>query len=289
MSKKELPPGALAAYQAGMPLYRVAPEFGISEPTLRRRLQELGVTTRTNEKPLPVDIAEIRRLYEQEGLGATEIAGMIGVAPQTLQRRLRLAGIHVRGKDEPTAVARERIGAYRRRKFDETALREFHAQGMSCQEMADVFGCHDEQVRRALVRLGLPRLAPKARPERNHFWQGGYAVDDDGYILEHHPDHPCATKGGYVRQHRLVMERQIGRYLLPEEVVDHRNRDTSDNDPGNLQLFASNADHLRDNMTGSRNLSPGEREARRLEAVRRAHRRVAAILAASGNGAQPSP
>jgi hypothetical protein len=154
--------------------------------------------------------------------------------------------------------------------------------------MADLFGCTDEVVRRAMIRLGLPRLAPKARPEKNYFWQGGYAVDDEGYILEHRPDHPYATKGGYVRQHRLVMERILGRYLLPTEVVDHKNRDTSDNDPGNLQLFASNADHLRDNMTGSKNLTSEEREIRRQEAVRRAKQRVAAILAASGNGARPS-
>jgi len=104
----------------------------------------------------------------------------------------------------------------------------------------------------------------------------------------HHPDHPRAVNG-YVRQHRLVMEQQIGRYLLPNEVVDHRNRDTSDNDPSNLVLYSSNAEHLMNNMTGNKNLPAAEREQRRQEAVRRARRRVAAILAASENGADQSP
>jgi HNH endonuclease len=291
MSKKELPPGALERYQSGVPLYRVAAEFGISEPTLRRRLKEAGVTTRTNEKPLPMDLAEMCRLYEQEQVTAKDLAAMTGVALQTVQRRLASAGVHIRGPAEMTARTRERIS--RPGKIDKERLRELHAQGMSCREIAEAFGCTGEPVRRMMVRLGLPRLPAKARPERNHFWQGRnthlYQVDEDGYILVKCPDHPYATKSGFVRQHRLVMEEQLGRYLLPEEVVDHKNRDTSDNDPGNLQLFASNADHLRDNMTGSKNLSPEEREARRQEAVRRAEQRVAAILAASGNGAQPSP
>ena len=255
----------------------------------------MGVTTRTNEKPLPVDIAEIQRLYEQEGMGAKEIGEMIGVAQQTVQRRLRLAGVHVRGKGERTARIRERQSAALapRRKIDKDRLRELQAQGMSCREIAEVFGCNDEVVRRAMIRLDLPRLAPKARPEKNAFWQGRnshlYQVDADGYVLAKCPGHPYATKAGFVRQHRLVMEGILGRYLLPTEVVDHKNRDTSDNRPENLQLFASNADHLRDNMTGSKNLSPEERERRRQEAVRRAERRVAAILAASGNDARPSP
>lgn len=244
------------------------------------------MTLRTNEKPIAMDLAEMCRLYEQEQVTARDLAARIGVTPQTVQRRLRLAGVHVRGRDEPTEQTRQKLSATQgeRRKIDKGHLRELHAQGMSCQEMADVFGCGDERVRRVLVELGLPRLAPKARPERNYFWQGGYVVDDEGYILEHRPDHPCATKGGYVRQHRLVMERVLGRFLTPEEVVDHKNRDTSDNAPSNLDLYSSNAEHLRATLTGER-LSPEERESRRLEAVRRAKQRVAAILAASGNGA----
>ena len=155
---------------------------------------------------------------------------------------------------------------------------------MSCREIAGVFGCHEEAIRDRLIELGLPRLPAKARPEKNYFWQGGYAVDEDGYILEHRPDHPQATTGGYVRQHRLVMEKVLGRYLTPEEVVDHKNRDTSDNDPGNLELYPSNAAHLAATLTGVK-LPREERERLKQEAVLRARQRVAAILAASGNGA----
>ena len=170
---------------------------------------------------------------------------------------------------------------------DEGELRRLAAAGHSTAEIGQALGVNAETVRRRMLKLGIPRLPGKARPEKNYFWAGGYAVDDAGYILVRMPDHPQASASGYVRQHRLVMEQVLGRYLLPEEVVDHENRDTSDNHPGNLRLFASNADHLRDNMTGSKNLPPEKREALRLAAVQRARQRVAAILAASGNGAQP--
>jgi hypothetical protein len=37
------------------------------------------------------------------------------------------------------------------------------------------------------------------------------------------PGHPRAGKANYVFEHILVMEQVLGRYLLPEESVHHRN------------------------------------------------------------------
>lgn len=57
------------------------------------------------------------------------------------------------------------------------------------------------------------------------------------YKLIYMPNHPHATKAGYVREHRLVMEKQLGRYLKPNEVVDHINGDTENNSPSNLRVM----------------------------------------------------
>ena len=63
----------------------------------------------------------------------------------------------------------------------------------------------------------------------------------NGYILEYKPDHPNAIASdnykGYVYQHRLVMEQEIGRFLQPYEDVHHLNGSRSDNSPKNLILL----------------------------------------------------
>jgi len=222
------------------------------------------------------------------GAALDDLAADAGVSYQTIRRRLEQAGVPIRGKKK-TELQRKRMSEVKRAPIPEGQLRELYAQGMSCREMGAILGFCDEAIRTRLIELGLSRLPPKARPEKNYFWRGGYVVDAEGYILEKCPDHPQADHLGYVRQHRLVMEKVLGRYLTPEEVVDHKDRDTSYNDPGNLELYASNADHLAATLAGRRKLPPEERERLRREAVLRARQRVAAILAASGNGAGQSP
>lgn len=59
----------------------------------------------------------------------------------------------------------------------------------------------------------------------------------DGYIEVYSPDHPNASKNGYVMEHKLVMEKHIGRRLERDEVVHHINHVRDDNRINNLQLM----------------------------------------------------
>lgn len=56
-----------------------------------------------------------------------------------------------------------------------------------------------------------------------------------GYILIHAPEHPAAKKG-FVPEHRLVVEKRLGRFLLPEELVHHVDCDKRNNLYGNLDI-----------------------------------------------------
>lgn len=75
-------------------------------------------------------------------------------------------------------------------------------------------------------------------------------LDKDGYVLVLAPHHPHVDSHGYVREHRLIVEKRLGRFLDPSEVVDHVNGIHGDNRDENLRLFASNAEHLRATLKG---------------------------------------
>lgn len=58
-----------------------------------------------------------------------------------------------------------------------------------------------------------------------------------GYILIYCPDHPFKNSSDGVFEHRLIVEREIGRYLTKEEVVHHLNGKKDDNRIENLKIL----------------------------------------------------
>ena len=65
----------------------------------------------------------------------------------------------------------------------------------------------------------------------------------NGYPIIYRPEHPKSNRDGYIYQHIEVAETKLGRYLKPDEVVHHRDRNRSNNNPNNLLVFASKSDH----------------------------------------------
>jgi hypothetical protein len=78
---------------------------------------------------------------------------------------------------------------------------------------------------------------------KHHQWKGGKYKTGDGYIFIYSPNHPNKTKMGYVLEHRLIMEKHLGRYLTKDEVIHHINHIKDDNRIENLMLLKNNGVH----------------------------------------------
>lgn len=68
-------------------------------------------------------------------------------------------------------------------------------------------------------------------------------IQQGGYIYVYSPNHPNKNSHNYVFEHRLVMEKRVGRYLTLEERVHHINGVKTDNKIENLMLFPNMGSH----------------------------------------------
>jgi hypothetical protein len=84
-------------------------------------------------------------------------------------------------------------------------------------------------------------LMGRYRGKDNPNWKGGRWKDEMGYIRI--PTTPGTDD--YIYEHRLVMEKKLGRKLKPEEIVHHKNGIKDDNRPENLDLFPNKSAHIK--------------------------------------------
>lgn len=109
-----------------------------------------------------------------------------------------------------------------------------------------------------LAKYGQPRfcgrrcLGASQRGANNPNYKDGVRKMKGGYIGVHIPDHPAATSDGTVPEHRLVMEKHLGRYLTDEEIVHHDDEDRSNNKIENLVLCANQSEHSKLHRRGGR-------------------------------------
>lgn len=155
------------------------------------------------------------------------------------------------------------------------------AEGKTMRWIAEQIGTCDQQISRLCRANNIPvhRRGPRPGPG-NSGWKGGRKIDPDGYVLVWVENHPHARRpskrvgqSGYVLEHRLVMEAHLGRYLRPDEVVHHRNGVNDDNRIENLEVYASNAEHLASELAGKRPKWSDDGRARIVTATARRHLR----------------
>lgn len=108
------------------------------------------------------------------------------------------------------------------------------------------------------LKRGLPRHnqcnSCCHKGEGNHLWHGGIAVAKEGYklvyLLPTDFFRSMTGKNHYVREHRLVMARHLGRCLQRWEIVHHKNGNRDDNRIENLELTSSVGEHSKTHSKG---------------------------------------
>ena len=131
----------------------------------------------------------------------------------------------------------------------------------SLSEIGEMYEVYGMTVQRWMVKAGIPRRSlleatntgrcrvkrslslRKANKDNPRLgkdspnWSGGTRKRGDGGLFILLPEHPGTNKRGYIGLHRLVMEQEIGRYLLPGEIVYNLDSNAENYDISNLRLF----------------------------------------------------
>jgi len=157
------------------------------------------------------DIGDRERIVKmyQEGMGTIDIAKEVGLTKGAIYSILKCRGI-------PTRSCKEGIKA----KYPNGRVGELASNWKG-------------------GRVFMPH--PKKYSNGKGNWQGGRYRTSMGYIYIYSPDHPFRNQDKYVMEHRLAMEKEIGRYLTKDEIVHHKNGDKADNRIENLMLTKKGA------------------------------------------------
>ena len=160
-----------------------------------------------------------KRLSDGESIRM--IAKSYGVDHCTLSRAMKNAGMYVPTRSESAK------NTWKNHKHPHLGKRGKESY---------MYGRHPSQE-------AIEKQKAKVSGENNYHWSGGRKNHSGGYVLVYSPDHPCRDSNGFVLEHRLVMEKHIGRVLDSDEIVHHKNGVKNDNRIENLEL-TNRADHI---------------------------------------------
>lgn len=123
---------------------------------------------------------------------------------------------------------------------DKEILAKKYEELGSLQKVADYFRVSKKLILNYMKRFDIQRNQRKPKqekPKKIDTFHKGYTISWNGYKMIYLPIHPHCDGKGYIREHILVMEKYLGRYLTEDEIVHHIDENKLNNDINNLKLM----------------------------------------------------
>ena len=180
------------------------------------------------------DAAWLKEQYVDKCRTLSSIAEEVGCNKTTAERALKKFGIERRKRTSKHFLMHNKEWLYQ----------QYVVEKRSMKDIAEEAGTTAGNIHDALETMGVQRRGikeaydlkyPDGRlAEMSGNWKGGRRIIN-GYVFLYVPDHPYAVNG-IVQEHRLVMEKHLGRYLEPYEVVHHLDGNRQNNAIENLEV-----------------------------------------------------
>jgi len=178
----------------------------------------------------------LRQKYIEEKLSACKIAKICKCTSSTIYLYLKKFNLPIR--------VTTRHGKFE----DKSWLKQKYIGGeLSTGHIGFICGVSQKLIWGYLKKFNIPLRTRKQsrRAKGNPHYKKGRIRNSNGYILLQRPDHPNCDPRGYVKEHRLIIEESIGRFLNSGEIIHHKNKIRSDNRIENLILCKNSSEHFK--------------------------------------------
>lgn len=234
------------SYDYPMEYQQLLLQFRDSSDSESASQKDVGIPLNQEAKKLYRNKEWLEQRYVKEQLSTYKIAEIYKIPSTTIYRNLKKLNISTRphGKTGKFKDKRWLKDKYIQEELSQEKI------GLICDVSRKCITYWLNQFNISIRSKSQANIVRYKTHKSGNYKQGRIKDIHDGYIRVLKPNHPYASKKGYILEHRWIMEQQLNRLLKPMEVVHHKNNIRDDNKIENLELFKSQSKHISYHMKG---------------------------------------